>query len=100
MTSSITGQRLSEKQQAYSTGFNQTELNEGIITELCEGLKEPMKDSKTPKDRLPSEDIAIPRPEGTKRGNNDTEVKRELESWIVLKDELQSGNIYMHIKHL
>ena len=36
--------------------------------------------SETPKDRLQSENITIPRPAGTSRGENDTEAERELES--------------------
>ena len=55
--------------------------------------------SETPKDRLQSENITIPRPTGTQRGENDTEAERELESWIALVDALQSGNMYLQVKH-
>ena len=34
-----------------------------------------------------------------KEGENDTEAERELESWIALVDALQSGNMYLQVKH-
>ena len=73
----INGKKM-ENRKLTKKKTTQTELNKGMIFKASSRVNG--TNSETPKDRWQSEDISIPRPEGTQREENDTEAERELES--------------------